>query len=447
MPVEMIQHPVGQGGFFAGSVGCDGRRFRWIYDCGSFQTNKLHLRIDDFLSKIKGDPDDRDIHILFVSHIDSDHVNGLEYLFERCEQYKIRVRQVVIPYLSAENVLVGIASDKASQRPSRSFLELALNASDWFTRRGAEIVTQVDGGSEGPVPNPEGLGTAGGPQLENSGFDDSDRAPREGRSSRDSSTSVLDQDDDEIKPVWISKRNARWKTNFEKSDKGIRSVSKNSIIALKKSSKFMDWNFVPYSHEPPEEKVIDFKVELKKKFSNMNCKDIIKSLSNKANVDNLKSCYDKIWKDHNLVSMALYMGPSHTKNNFIVTGNRGLCVECPGGWLVTGDAKLSDIHRPMQFESHYKNYADYVSVLMVPHHGSLDSFRPSILDPFKNLYVCYAAVGANKYRHPSDSVLKEVEKRGIEFRSVRVNANTTLKSESIYDIACKAKFLRNYLKP
>ena len=433
MPVEMIQHPVGQGGFFSGRVERDGRVFNWVYDCGSDQKNYLHRRIECLLKNIKNFNDDRTIHILFLSHLDSDHVNGLEYFLRRCRQEEVNINQVVIPYLGAEDTLFGVASDAVSGNLSESFLQLARNASGWFIDYGVKSVTEVSRGSEGPSPIIEEVGPDGGPSLEVFDVDDSEGTPPQLGSSRGPSASVPDEDDsdpddNEIKPVWISNRNGNLTIGIGKSHGGMRSVPANSIIALSQRDLIIDFMFVPYSHEPSEEKMEKFKMKLNNKFPNTSFKDIIKNLGNQRNIDDLKSCYDEIWGDHNLVSMALYMGPTRSKNVFHVYGCRKLNeYRRKGGWLLTGDAKLSDARRPEQFEDHYKNYASNVSVLMAPHHGSNGSFKPSILNSFTNLDVFYAAVGPNGHGHPGHRVYNAASNRRIKFRSVGLNSNTYIK--------------------
>lgn len=89
--VDTHQFPVGQGGLMTCSIECrqphaNRRRFHFVFDCGSI--NKEHLR--ESLNEIET----RALDILFISHLDADHVNCIDMLLER-----MTVETVVLPCL------------------------------------------------------------------------------------------------------------------------------------------------------------------------------------------------------------------------------------------------------------------------------------------------------------------------------------------------------------
>ena len=86
LQVRMNQHPVGQGGFFTGSLDVGATPFRWAYDCGSNQ-------LDPLVQEIASVAAQGDLDVLFLSHLDSDHVSGIDVLLSQC-----RVGEVVLPY-------------------------------------------------------------------------------------------------------------------------------------------------------------------------------------------------------------------------------------------------------------------------------------------------------------------------------------------------------------
>lgn len=141
----MTQHPVGQGGMMSGMVAIPGGRFYWVYDCGSNQTEALNREIA--LVAARGEVD-----CLFLSHLDSDHVNGIDRLL-----MATRVKEVVLPYLNELDRLITAAHDDTTGALTGGFLAFLSDIEGWFGTRGVERVTyimprdddDVDGG-DGP---------------------------------------------------------------------------------------------------------------------------------------------------------------------------------------------------------------------------------------------------------------------------------------------------------
>lgn len=84
-------HPVGQGAFYSERFFDNERQtvFLAVYDCGSQNKKKLKNYINHYFSE------GETIDLLFISHLDEDHVSGIQFLLER----KIRVRYLVLPLL------------------------------------------------------------------------------------------------------------------------------------------------------------------------------------------------------------------------------------------------------------------------------------------------------------------------------------------------------------
>lgn len=102
-------HPIGQGAFYSeefynSEKGCI---FRAVYDCGSLKYCGLQRNSDGTPLKrkdieervVQAFPDGHGVDILFVSHLDDDHVNLIPCL----KPFKDRqIRRVILPLLSAE---------------------------------------------------------------------------------------------------------------------------------------------------------------------------------------------------------------------------------------------------------------------------------------------------------------------------------------------------------
>ena len=86
-------HPVGQGAFYSERFIDDLRNqlALVVYDCGSLNPNILKREVSSYFNQIK------EIDILFISHFDSDHVNGIQMMLSA----GVHIKTVVVPLLSA----------------------------------------------------------------------------------------------------------------------------------------------------------------------------------------------------------------------------------------------------------------------------------------------------------------------------------------------------------
>lgn len=93
MHMKMIRtiQPVGQGGFYTEifkSDDPDEKDFCVVYDCGSFTGFEPKRTIPWAI------PDGQDIDILFISHFDNDHINGIKELSKRR-----KIKTIIMPLL------------------------------------------------------------------------------------------------------------------------------------------------------------------------------------------------------------------------------------------------------------------------------------------------------------------------------------------------------------
>jgi glyoxylase-like metal-dependent hydrolase (beta-lactamase superfamily II) len=113
--VRRSQHAVGHGGFHTGNIktwematAADPEpferalaSFNYVYDCGSEQNTAFNGELASYRSICSGRTD-----ILFVSHLHSDHINGIDRL-----QAMAPATTVVVPYLDLIDRLVFIQSE------------------------------------------------------------------------------------------------------------------------------------------------------------------------------------------------------------------------------------------------------------------------------------------------------------------------------------------------
>lgn len=78
-------HPIGQGAFYTEMFKSS---FIAIYDCGGSDKQIIEDEIKTTFEKAQK------VHIVFISHLNNDHINGLEFLLKYCD-----VQKVVLPLL------------------------------------------------------------------------------------------------------------------------------------------------------------------------------------------------------------------------------------------------------------------------------------------------------------------------------------------------------------
>lgn len=95
MIVSRIIHPVGQGAFYTERIKIDGKIYNVVYDCGSTTAYKVNRGKPILEAEIKTFYDkNENIDLLFISHFDYDHVNGLKYLKDHCN-----IKRVIMPLI------------------------------------------------------------------------------------------------------------------------------------------------------------------------------------------------------------------------------------------------------------------------------------------------------------------------------------------------------------
>jgi hypothetical protein len=379
-----VQFPVGQGGFHMGWLRYHGfpldidpfvgtPPFAWAYDCGSDQTSALNTQIQSIAGAR--------IDMLFLSHLDNDHVSGVDKLLLAASD----VEEVVLPYLGDTEWALHLASGASSGALSGTFADLAADPAGWFGARGVRRITYVDSDGDedegGVAPDPVEPSVEGGagPDLE----------PLKRKWSRTSPAPAA--------PAAIAPSAAE-----------IIRVPKGAVASIAASGGNLNWVLSPYAFRPSAAMLAAFNAELAKRFApGLSAKDYADAARTKTGREDLRACYDLVWKTHNLHSMALYAGPAAPP------GDKLRCTAWQGnflrrviqpGWLSTGDFDLSVKKRREKFLRYYDCYAGMVGQLMLPHHGSDHSFDASVLAKFPDLIFAIAAVGTNGHGHPGPCV-------------------------------------------
>lgn len=366
--MQRTLHPIGQGGFYTEQFLIndvrfeDSSLFNVVYDCGS---ESSPARLED---EIKATfPRGSNIDILFISHFDRDHINGIAALIERCNLKKKSrtIQYVVLPLLNDRQKVI-------------AFLETGIDnfEKDALRERfNANEIIFVKPISESYVEN------------------NVSRSINEIRNDIDSGVPIsVDALD---KWVYIP-FNA---IDSEIYNKFLEFIEKenNEIFKVLKNTSELDINSV-----------------------------ISKILDDKT-WDTVKKLYRKFHKEvsisKNSSSLIVYSGPSGINAGKPYTRWR-IARQTPDfklrrvplynssryavGALYTGDIKLGEninttpsISVLQYIVKTLSPFIPYVGLIQVPHHGSKYNFDPDLIHEFPQSYAYFMSYGLdNHYKHP-----------------------------------------------
>ena len=423
MHVTRMQYPIGQGCFHAGSI-CetgavyhDGHAFHYVYDCGSDDGKALGEAIENYKNRVSH------VDALFVSHLDNDHVNGLDRLLS-----VVKVDTVYVPYVNQVVLVLELIEAEMDGALSLSLIEASMDPGNWFRSRGVRHVVGVRESPDDGAPGPGEDDDREGPEWPRTGpkIDPDAGGPRLG------GTTTIGS--------------------------GIEVVDSGYRLPISSRGPSLNWTLVPHVDPAPRERLDRFDEKLRKTLGFSPEEPVLSArvadaMREKSERERLRDCYDEIVpcgarRMHNRVSMSLYSGPirieqSREWRHRILCGSDWRtdelvelyvepfwsCEEGAVGWIGTGDATLSVKKVRTAWEGTYRPYEDYVATLLLPHHGSKHNFHGDLLD-FTYLEICAASAGRrSRYGHPSESVRLDVASRKKAFFHVSQKPETALFEE------------------
>ncbi len=406
--------PVGQGCFYTGAIGDDPepwhRRFRFVYDCGS-STSKavVEAACTNFSEGCSGAP----LHALVISHLDADHVNGVDTLISLMSP----TQKVFLPYLSPVERFLS-ALKFSSENPS--YYEFLSDPVYFLESRGVKEVIFVTGGgaddnSEGNEPPP---------------YSDEPKSPPD----KPPELSLLNAEPDQVaaaeyakdqsasqmKPFFMTHRKSvslpyLWRFRFfNRREIGV------SLDTFAKCEAFLAGTPVT-----DEEKMLHgFLTHVKAVLGGFTVKKIVDAITNERTRKELKSAYSRIQSAHNEVSLVLWHGPvlhgvrtSRTAVQGPQAVKLGLVdywanfrrtLQGRGGTMLTGDIAVKG-DTAIRFANHYRNELPQTGIFYMPHHGSGHNW---VLDRtwLGNGTCCVASAGIqNSYGHPDPFLVDDVQ--------------------------------------
>ena len=407
-----LQYPIGQGYFHSASLEINDSRIEYCYDCGSENSEPLHAEVKRYAEEHDA------IDVLFLSHLDSDHVSGLDELLLLCS-----VDTVVLPYLSKYERLYVLSDTIANGPLSLEHVRLLGHPARWFASRGVKhvifIFGEYDEGPPSDVPN--------------------DGPPPSIGKRRDTSPTISEDDKLSINFAELDEFGYRIEQIRECA---IYRVPHNHILRLSDSSgQLINWSFTTFVH-PENAREAEFRAAVEAAFlipeggADGNVSSLFYNiLKDKELRNRLAECYLTIRSDRNLTSMSLYSGPLFplSLDRFVYTmkssGRTGTQNKRYGncGWLGTGDANLKGPRRRSRFLKHFDAILPEVLTLSIPHHGSKNNFNREIV-PINCQYCIVSARDKNPH-HPDPDVVVALQRMNRNLAQTNENANTIIIEE------------------
>ena len=424
MRVERIQYPVGQGCFHAGLIQWAADEsgavadYRYIYDCGSTNLRALRGEVETYRAATSS------VDALFVSHLDADHVNGLDHLLSA-----VSVNTVYIPYVDQETSILDLIEADLEGAVSASLIEAKIAPRSWFGSRGVSTVVRVLPRSDDMPPDDE----------RNTGNDDGG-----GRLLLGSANTSPDRDAEST-----SRSGGRTQE---------RDMRSGGSVPITDNVQGIRWLLVPHVDPAPAEGRKQFLKKIRtvlglRPRQRINAAVLANALRDTIKRTKLKECYEEIisggsHRNHNRTSMSLYSGPAPSERRSLHLSRAGPehalwphriwdfryeyarpCNDAAVGWIGTGDAPLQ-LHKVRQaWLNTYGRFRNHVSTILLPHHGSKRSFHPELLE-FPNLDVCVvSAEYRSRYRHPGRTVVAQVRDHGKALYHVSERLQSAFREE------------------
>lgn len=416
------QHAVGQGFFHSGALMEGGElRLRYVYDCGAMQkyAAERDARIDDYLARVGARSP---LHILYISHVHADHLNGVSRLLDA--KTGLKVDTIVLPLINVADRLIGFArtaTEDAGSAADAFYRDFIINPAAALSRFNPRQILFIEAG-------PRDGGAPG-----------SDGAPADDFPRRD----LIGKGAPETRPAWelVGQGSIRWEDGPAGTAAPVRTMVIPDTMAMMTAANQSEWLLAPFVDPTVSSHTSKFLNALAKR-RKMSRAKLAAWLRITANVQilvttdlgDLVGAYSDIAKDLNVASLCLYSGPAPSAQSLPrrafaqfggVTLRSGERDHQPIAWLATGDAALKEKARRTDFLNHYGALLENVLTLTLPHHGSDHNFDPELLDRVRPNLCLAAADRFSKWKHPGPHAIQSVASRGLFLQVVTSQTPST----------------------
>lgn len=377
--VTRIIHPIGQGAFYSERITCGDKEYIVVYDCGSGNRESPSKLLKSEISScfVKDD----EIFILFVSHFDNDHINGIKYLLSM----EIKIHHIVIPLIEEKDFWF------FSQEYSMDIADFKRMYDDLSSS--ADVVYKVK-----PV-----------------GFDDT-RIDNESRKTINFGDNDIEKDKENI----------------------INSNTKLGILNQ------IDWCYIVFNYQEQERKIKlleSLKTKgLEKVLLDGDFNGIIKN--QKLIREEYKKLVRNN-DGANLSSLIVYSGGYKDNRDYICHTFYNCCIpfseDChyyrnccfrqygeEEGCLYFGDNGLNQKNLLEDLNEKINAILNHIGLIQVPHHGSLKNFNDKLLE-YPNSPMFFVSYGVkNTYGHPSLKIVSKILSKDLILFSVNEYRNTAV---------------------
>ena len=329
--------PVGQGAFYVERI----NDINIVYDCGSTDNQaKIPSLIKECFARKKT------IEAVFISHLDKDHINGVEELLKNCE-----VKRICFPLITEE---------------MKKVLEIKIMFEEAMGNRYSQFTKEF-------IENPE------------------ETVKKIIKDKEIELIEILPDD-------WDKKNDNKIDKEIIKNSKIKRYREKSGENIAKKIKDLNGWELIPYNFRQ-EIRINELKENLKKEFGEdvplEKVEEIWKEGEDKK--EKIKRAYIKIKGNLNTNSMTLFSGVKES-------GYSDCYIK--KGCLYTGDYDANGKQKWEKLEEAYQEYWKWIGLIQVPHHGSSKNCNDNLIS--KNAVYFLSAGRNNGYKHPSKDVIHDI---------------------------------------
>lgn len=405
MEAKFSFYKAGQGSFYGGRIWHheNDRMYTIVYDCGTSpfiagNSQSLNNEIDAFKFSSRNYPHSNEIDLLFISHLDYDHVSGLKRLLT-----EFNVKNIVLPYIEKQHRQFFLVSFSDNDNPDNN-----LSVEDYSAFIESPNTFIQDNSKETKMYFINSKGKSG--------------------------IEYLNYDNDN-QPENIYPRGTINTETEELANQPNVSVYDNNLQFFIQRK----WEFTTHVKSVSESAINNLhnclKKKLKKKASENLTLNDLKDLVTE-NRKEAHKCYTTCIGEINSHGLVLLHGPirfehlcgriysdcelhhfyddRHFHDDHHFRNNNPIML----GTLLLGDTSINPANNPIDFPQAFKDKLINVHVVQVPHHGSSKNWD---FDEFENLKigdsinrwgnkvvtVCNFGYG-NKYGHPSHEVLNDL---------------------------------------
>ena len=344
--------PVGQGAFYV-------EKFEnsksIVYDCGSVGNRK---KIDDLIKECFGE--NEVIEAIFISHLDEDHMNGVETLLKEC-----KVKRICFPLITEE---------------MKQTLKIKIMIEETIGNSYSEFVKEF-------IEDPEAA------------------IKKIKEDIKIELIEILPNDEEDI----VEENNKKIDSENTKN-KEIKRIKKKSgediaeeIKGLEHSCNENKWELIPYNFRQ-ETRIKEFEEKLEEEFGKKISLEKVEEIWRKnedESREKIKKAYEGIKGGLNTNSMTLFSGVREDSTQ-IQYDSSYVKVGC----LYTGDYEAKGKNKWETLEETYKEYWAWISMIQVPHHGSARNCNDALIS--KKAVYFLSAGEKNSYKHPSHEVVEDI---------------------------------------